>query len=80
MICSSRIILWTLSADLRKFICPTFQLDVCLLSFSRDTHFSAISFLAHVQHDVSIYSIIGVGLWHARKSGGAGFPIEAGLP
>ena len=82
MICSSRIILKALFADLIR---PTFQvkyvhttvvLTLCLgLPLLRHT-ISAASFLAYVQHRVSVYGLVVVGVWPVRRPGRAGIRIE----
>ena len=38
--------------------------------------FSAVSFLAHVQHRISLYGLVVVGVWLVRISGRAGLRIE----
>ena len=59
---------------------------LCLLFFLPRHTFSAVSFLAHVQHDISPYSIVVVGVWLVRRSESAGTPdwgtatLDTGLP
>ena len=66
----------------RNFIRPTFQSYVlpCLLFFLPRHKFSAVSLLADVQHDISFYSILVVGVLLVRKSGRVGRRIEPVLP